>query len=65
MREVSRDSPRLPRMDPDVKGRESIAQQAQDFFDGKKKWKPSWQSIAADVKVMQETSHPPGMRGSL
>jgi hypothetical protein len=65
-REMARDSPLFPPMEANAKARKSIAQQAQDFLDGKKKWKPSWQSIAADVEIMRKTSNPPGaLRGSL
>ena len=50
---------------PNTKARRSIAEQAQDFLQGKQKWKPSWQSMPADAKIMRNTSRPPGIRGTV
>jgi len=33
--------------------RKSLAQQAKDLLEGRVGWKPTWQSIPEDVKVMQ------------
>ena len=46
-------------LQPDEKHRKSIAEQAKELLEGKAKWKPTWQSISADVRVMQGTSNTP------
>lgn len=44
---------------PNEKQRKSIAVQAKELLEGKATWKPTWQSIPADVKVMQGSRRPP------
>lgn len=56
---------RLPQFKGKVKERDSIAQQAQDYLKGKKKWKPSWNLIPTDAKVLLNTTQPPGIRRTM
>ncbi|ERF71573.1 hypothetical protein EPUS_00562 [Endocarpon pusillum Z07020] len=65
--ELSKEESRAiqPPMEPDLKRREGIAEQAQDFLQGRQRWRPSWQSIPTDTRVMQGTSRSPGIRGTI
>ena len=44
---------------PNVKQRKSIAEQAKELLEGKARWKPTWQSIPSDLRVMQGAKVPP------
>lgn len=62
---MSKENSKAVRFEPNTKARRSIAEQAQDFLQGKQKWKPSWQSIPADAKIIRNTSRPPGIRATV
>lgn len=43
---------------PNEKQRKSIAEQAKEMLQGKRTWKPTWQSLPTDVRVMQGSTRP-------
>lgn len=40
-------------MNPDRRHRKSVAEQARELMEGKRVWKPTWQSIPADERVLK------------
>ena len=38
---------------PNEKQRKSIAEQAKELLEGKARWKPTWQSIPMDARVIE------------
>ena len=40
-------------MEPNLKHRKSIAEQAKELLEGKTQWKPTWQSLSSEATIIE------------